>query len=289
MAMCSDHLEPWSERQGHSGFALSWLGAALATTGLEFGCVHAPGQRYHPTVTAHAIATLGEMFPGRFWIALGSGENLNEHVTGDQWPDKETRDRRLEECVAVIRRLLDGETVTHRGLITLHEARVWEHPDPRPQLIAPVVSVDSAARVARWADGLVTINQPADTLRRVVEAYRGAGGRGPLALQVHLSWAPTEEEALAIAHDQWRTNIFTPVLTWDLRSAAAFDEAARFVPPEAVRQSVRVSADPGQHLEWLAEYAALGFDDIYCHHVGRHQAGFIDTFGEHVLQKWKGC
>ncbi|MQA35359.1 LLM class flavin-dependent oxidoreductase, partial [Modestobacter roseus] len=98
-AMCSDHLEPWNERQGQSGFAWSWLGAALATTGLPFGAVNAPGQRYHPVIVAQAIATLGSMFPGRFWVALGSGEAMNEHVTGHVWPRKELRDARLRECV----------------------------------------------------------------------------------------------------------------------------------------------------------------------------------------------
>ena len=86
VAMCSDHFSPWSRRQGQSGFAWSWLGAALATTDLTFGCVNAPGQRYHPAVVAQAVATLGSMFPGRFWVALGSGEASNEHITGDGWP-----------------------------------------------------------------------------------------------------------------------------------------------------------------------------------------------------------
>src|SRR5918998_5338600 len=94
-AMCSDHLSPWSERQGHSAFAWSWLGSALQVTSLPFGGVTAPGQRYHPVITAQAIATLGEMFPGRFWAALGSGEALNEHVTGDAWPPKGERQERL--------------------------------------------------------------------------------------------------------------------------------------------------------------------------------------------------
>ncbi|HCJ48379.1 MAG TPA: LLM class F420-dependent oxidoreductase, partial [Microbacterium sp.] len=108
-AMCSDHLAPWSRRQGHSGYAWSWLAAALATTSLRFGVVSAPGQRYHPAIAAQKIATLGEMFPGRFWAALGSGEAMNEHVTGDPWPDKPTRERRLVESVDVMRRLLAGE------------------------------------------------------------------------------------------------------------------------------------------------------------------------------------
>ena len=202
MAMCSDHFSPWTSAQGHSGYAWSWLGAALATTSLSFGCVCAPGQRYHPAVVAQKVATLGVMFPGRFWVALGSGEASNEHVTGDPWPDKETRTRRLEECVEVIRALLAGKSVSHDGLVRVDRAKVWERADPAPLLVAPAVSVESARRVAAWADGLVTVNQPLDRLRDVVAAYRDAGGRGTVSLQVHLSWAPTEDEALTIAHDQ---------------------------------------------------------------------------------------
>ncbi len=283
MAMCSDHFSPWSERQGHSGYAWSWLGAALATTDLELGCVSAPGQRYHPAVHAQKIATLGQMFPGRFWVALGSGEASNEHITAERWPRKELRTARLEECVSVIRRLLEGEEVSHDGLVRVDRARVWERADPLPRLIGPAVSVESAARVAAWADGLVTVNQPHDVLRDVVSAYREAGGRGPLALQVHLSWAPTEAEALALAHDQWAANSIGPAVAWDTEMPEAFDAMAAQLPPEAVRGPVRVSADLGQHREWLQEYAALGFDDIYLHHVGQDLGGFIDTFGESVL------
>jgi probable non-F420 flavinoid oxidoreductase len=283
MAMCSDHLSPWSERQGHSGYAWSWLGAALATTSLSFGCVSAPGQRYHPVIAAQKIATLGQMFPGRFWVALGSGEASNEHVTGDGWPRKEVRTQRLEECVDVIRRLLDGEEVTHDGLVTVDRARVWERADPVPLLIAPVVSVESAARVAAWADGLVTVNQPVEALRDVIDAYRGAGGRGRLALQVHLSWAESEDEALTMAHDQWAANVVGPPLSWDVEMPEAFDTISEQIPLEAVRSAVRVSSDLGRHREWLQEYAALGFDDIYLHHVGQEQGAFITTFGEQVL------
>jgi probable non-F420 flavinoid oxidoreductase len=287
MAMCSDHFSPWTTSQGHSGYCWAWLGAALATTSLSFGCVCAPGQRYHPAVVAQKVATLGAMFPGRFWVALGSGEASNEHITGDGWPDKELRTRRLEECVDVIRALLEGEVVTHRGLVTVDRAKVWERADPVPLLVAPAVSVESAARVAAWAEGMVTVNQPVARLREVVAAYRGAGGRGRLALQVHLSWAPSEEEALGIAHDQWAANVYGPPVPWDTATVEAFDAMSAQVPLEAVRQPVRVSADLAEHRDWLAEYAALGFDDLYLHHVGQEQRAFVDAFGEHVLPQLK--
>jgi probable non-F420 flavinoid oxidoreductase len=283
MAMCSDHFSPWSTRHGHSGYAWAWLGAALATTELTLGCVSAPGQRYHPAVHAQRIATLGQMFPGRFWVALGSGEASNEHITGDRWPDKEQRTQRLEECVEVIGRMLAGEEVTHRGLVTVDRGRLWEIPDPRPLLIGPAVSVSSAARVAAWADGIVTINQPADVLRDLLAAYRDAGGRGRAAIQIHLSWAATEDQAEAVAHDQWRTNVFSEPVNWDTETPQAFDLMGEHVGVDAVREAVLVSADLGRHREWLTEYADLGFDDLYLHFVGQDQEPFIDAFGEHVL------
>lgn len=288
MAMCSDHLSPWSERQGHSGYAWSWLGAALATTDLDLGCVCAPGVRYHPAVVAQKIATLAEMFPGRFWTALGSGEASNEHVTGDRWPPKEERTRRLEECVDVIRRLLAGEEVTHHGRVTVDRAKVWERPEVPPRLVGPAVSVASAGRVAAWADGLVTINQPVEVLRDIVSAYRDAGGRGPLALQVHLSWAPTLDEAEAIALDQWRTNVFTEPVNWDTETPEAFDVMAEHVGIDGVRRAVEVSEDLSWHRDRIAELAAVGFDDVYLHFVGQEQDGFIDAFGEHVLPSLRG-
>src|SRR5690606_34875092 len=134
-AMCSDHLSPWTTAQGHSGFAWAWLGAALASTRFPIGVVTAPGQRYHPVILAQAIATLEQMFPGRFWAALGSGEAINEHVTGTGWPEKPDRDRRLRGCADAMRRLLAGETVQRAGTIFVDQARVWSRTDvPLPLL-----------------------------------------------------------------------------------------------------------------------------------------------------------
>lgn len=287
MGMCSDHYSPWSRRQGHSAFSWAWLGAALATTGLTWGTVSAPGQRYHPAILAQAIGTLGSMFPGRLWVALGSGEASNEHITGERWPRKEVRVERLEECVGIIRRLLEGDEVSHDGLVTVDRARLWEVPDPRPRLVGPAVSLASAARVAAWSEGMVTVNQPVERLREMVAAHREAGGAGPLALQVHLSWAPTEGEAEQIAHEQWRSNVFAEPVPWDLETADAFDVISEEVTVAQVRAAVNVSSDLGWHRDRLAEYADLGFDEVYLHHVGQSQARFIDAFGEQVLPELK--
>jgi probable non-F420 flavinoid oxidoreductase len=283
-AMCSDHLAPWSERQGHSGHAWSWLGAAMQATALPFGVVTAPGQRYHPAVLAQAIATLGDLFPGRFWAALGTGEALNEHVTGDPWPIKAERDARLIECVDVIRALLLGDEVSHDGLVRVDRARVWSLPDETPPLFGAAVSERTARTVGGWADGLITVNQRPDILRRVIDAFREGGGDGkPVAVQVHISWAEDEEAALAIAHDQWRTNVFGSDIAWNLELPAQFDEAARHVRPDDVSGPVLVSADTGRFVKWLLEVAELGVDAVYLHHVGQQQDRFIEVFAEQVL------
>jgi probable non-F420 flavinoid oxidoreductase len=283
-AMSSDHFSPWSERQGESGFAWSWLGAALQATALPFGVVTAPGQRYHPAVIAQAGATLADMFPGRFWMALGSGENSNEHITGDRWPEKDHRNARLAECVEVIRALFAGETVTHHGMIQVDRARLWTQPGEPPQLVGAAVSQETARWLGGWADGLITIAQPPDTLRRILAAFREGGGADkPAALQVHLSWAPEEDEALSIAYDQWRSNVFGPPLSWDVATVEEFDEAARHVRPEDMRGPVLISADFGRHADWLNEFAEIGFEEIYLHHVGQEQRPFIEAFGSKVL------
>jgi probable non-F420 flavinoid oxidoreductase len=287
--MSSDHFSPWSAGQGESGFAWSWLGAALTATALPFGVVTAPGQRYHPAIIAQATASILEMYPGRLWVALGSGEASNEHITGQPWPDKATRKARLRECVDVMRALFDGEEVTHHGLIDVDRARLWTLPATPPILIGAAVSEETAAWSAQWSDGLITVNQQPTALRRVLDAFRSAAGEdNPAYLQVHVSWAEDEEEALTIAHDQWRTNVFSPPVPWDLELPEHFDEIARWVRPEDVRETVLVSADPSWHVDRLSELVALGFDGVWIHHVGKQQRAFIEAFGEHVVPKLRG-
>lgn len=286
-AMCSDHFEPWSIRQGHSGYAWSWLGSALEATSLPLGVVTAPGQRYHAAVAAQKLATLAEMYPNRFWAALGSGEAINEHVTGDPWPSKEERDARLTETVDVIRRLLAGEEVSVDGRIRVDRARVWSLPDAPPPLLAAAVSAETASEVAAWADGVITVDQPRAVLREFIDAYRDSGGAGPIAVQVHLSWASTDEEAIAIAHDQWRQSLVPAHLAWELDRPEDFDARTADATPEEVAGTLLASADVGRHLDHLASIAELGVDRIFLHHVGTQQDAFIDAFGERVLPDLK--
>ncbi|AEF39861.1 TIGR03885 family FMN-dependent LLM class oxidoreductase [Hoyosella subflava] len=285
-AMCSDHIEPWSHAQGHSGFAWSWLGAALGATRFPMGVVTVPGYRYHPVVLAHAAATLGTMFPGRFWFAPGSGEHLNERVTGQPWPPKEVRQVVLEEAIDIIGRLMRGETVTHHRHIRTSEARLWDLPGTPVPVLIPALTPETAHRFAPLVDGLITVNQPLDGLKGVLEAFRERNPSGRAVLQVHLSWAETAEEAWHIAHDQWRTNVLDPPEMAELSAPEQFEERSKYVSDHTLEQSVNISPDLGRHAEWIRQYAELGFDEIYLHHVGQKQARFIDVFGEHVLPQF---
>ena len=285
-AMSSDHFKPWGPNQGQSGYAWSWLGAAMQATQLPFGVISAPGYRYHPAILAQGAATLAEMFPGRFWFALGSGQRLNEDMVGLPWPAKPERNARLRECADIIRALLRGETVTHRGRVTVIDGRLYSLPQRPPLLLGAAVTEATAEFVGGWADGLLTVSAKPDKLAQVVDAFRRGGGEGkPLYLQVGLNWARSEDEALAGAHEQWRYNALGGEVNWELRAPEDFDTATRFVKPEDIRQSILVSSDLGQHAAWLAEYIDLGFEELQLHQIGRNQRAFIEAFGQTVLPR----
>jgi len=283
-AMCSDHFHPWIERQGQSGYAWSWLGAALQATRLSFGCVTAPGWRYHPAIIAQAAATLCEMNPERFWLAVGSGEALNEHITGLHWPVKSERNERLLESVAVMRRLWAGETVTHHGRIVVEEAKLYTRPATPPPLYGAALSAETAEWVGSWADGLITIGAPAPKLAEVIDAFRRGGGGGkPVKVQASLAWAPTRAEARDGAWSQWRGNVVGGDVLAILRTCADFEAAARFVTPDDVAGVMTVSHDPLEHAERLQEYVDAGATDIYLFNVAPLQREFIEVFAERVL------
>ncbi|QQR34832.1 TIGR03885 family FMN-dependent LLM class oxidoreductase [Devosia oryziradicis] len=282
----SDHFHPWSERQGQSGFAWSWLGAAMQATTLPFGAISAPGYRYHPAVLAQAAATCAEMFPDRLWLALGSGEAINEAITGDAWPEKAERNARLAECAAVMRALFDGETVTHRGRITVVEAKLYSRPERPVPLFGAAITPQTAAFVAGWADGLLTASGgDIAATREVVAAFRKvAGDSKPIYLQHALSWAETEDEALGQALDQWGPVIAGGEVNWDLRRPADFDSIGKLAGPDDLARCLKVSSDVSRHLGWLGELMELGVDHIYLHNVGRNQRAFVERFGPELAQ-----
>ena len=284
--MSSDHLAPWSERQGQSGYAWAWLGAAMQATSLPFGLITVPGGfRYHPVTTAQAAATLAELFPGRFpWLAVGSGQALNEHIVAQRWPAKHERNERMLAGVEIMRELWSGGMVSRKEPVAVDEARLYIKPRAVPRIVAGALSPETGRWAGAWADGLITINQPLDRLAKVISAFRAGGGSGkPLYLQVHISFADTEDAARANAYDQWRSNAITADMAETLRLPEEFDRATAKIAPEDMDEHVRISSSVQTHIEWLREYAAMGFEEIYLHNVGRNQKFFIEQFGELVL------
>ncbi|EMR00877.1 TIGR03885 family FMN-dependent LLM class oxidoreductase [Cesiribacter andamanensis] len=285
--LSSDHFHPWTDEQGESAFAWSWLGAAMQATGFEYGIVNAPGQRYHPAIIAQAAATLAEMFPDRFWIATGSGQNLNEHITGAKWPDKVQRNQRLQESVQIMRRLWQGETVTHRSeLLTVEEAKLYTRPKRAPKVIGAAITAKTAAWMAAsdWADGVITTSKPLEELRPFVEEFRSAGGSGKqLYLKVQLSYHPDKKRAFETAWQQWRSNIYPSQVTADLAMPAQFAGAGKLTDPEKIREHVLIGDSADYFIEQLSAYAELGIDKLFLHNVNLEQEQYIEFFGKSVL------
>ncbi len=282
--LASDHFHPWSERQGESGHVWSWLGSAMEATPMSYGMVNAPGYRYHPAVIAQAAATLRELYPARLWMAIGSGQLLNEGITGTDWPVKRDRNEALEECADVMQRLWDGEEVTHHGHVTVERAFLYTQPATPPPLIGAALSEETARWLGEWADGMITLGTPdqeADAAR--VEAFREEAPDKPVFLKVQLSWDVNEDSALEGAYDQWRTNCVPGPVTQQLRTPEEYDELGDTVGREQVAENVRVSAAVEDHRKWLERDFDLDVDRVYLHNVNTNQESFLEAFGNDIL------
>lgn len=286
-AMSSDHIAPWNSNQGHSGFTWSWLGAAMQATQFPFGSLAIPGGwRYHPVVLAQAIATLSEMFPNRLgWIAAGSGEALNEIMTGQGWPEKEERHARLLEGVEIMRGLWRGEIVTKNdGYIKAEKAKIWSLPETPPKIYGAAITEDTARWAGSWADGLITVHQTIPELEKIITAFREGGGVGkPVHVQMHVSYAADDQTARMQAWEQWRSNAVGAYGCANFKTPEEFEEKSRSVRPEDMDKHVLISSDPQQHVEWIRQYQRLDIADIFIHNAGKNQQEFIDIFGKYVL------
>jgi len=293
--MVSEHFHPWTPQQGHSAFAWAFMGALGTRTALPFGTgVTCPGFRYHPAVVAHAAATLGAMFPGRFWLGLGAGEALNEHIVGGKWPEIGVRSSMLFEAIEIINKLFSGEVVRHRGTYyTLESARIYTLPEQRVPIYVATAGPLNAKRTGRLADGIITVGAADAKLQELWQNYEiGAREAGkdptgtPKILQLHLSWARTEDEAVDNAVKEW-PNGGMAFPKQDIRNPEDFAAMAKLVRPENFANRMLISADLGRHIEHIQHYLDLGFDEVHLHNVGRDQAEWIDVFGREVLPHLK--
>jgi alkanesulfonate monooxygenase SsuD/methylene tetrahydromethanopterin reductase-like flavin-dependent oxidoreductase (luciferase family) len=152
--------------------------------------------------------------------------------------------------------------------------------------VGAAVTPQTAAWVAEWADALITVSQADEQLDAVVEAFRSNGGAGkPMYLQIHLAYAPTDAEARDAAFDQWRQNTLPNSVMTDLAHPAQISAAAQHVTRDDLDGAVRISSDPGRHVEWLQRDVERGFDGLYLHEVGPEQERFVEKFGREVLPR----
>jgi coenzyme F420-dependent glucose-6-phosphate dehydrogenase len=284
-AVISDHYHPWIDRQGHSPFVWSVLGGvAQATERLQVGTgVTCPLIRVHPAIVAHAAATAGAMMPGRFFLGVGTGENLNEHVHGDRWPAIDERLDMLEEAIEVIRLLWKGGQHTHRGrFYTVEQARVYDVPDPLPPIMVAAKGERATRLAAEEGDGLVGTAPD----REMLQTFEDAGGKDkPRYGQVHVCWAESEAEALRTAREWWPNTTIPGELGVELPLPRHFEQAAELVSEDDVADSVTCGPDPERHIEAIREYIDAGYTHVYAHQVGPDQEGFLRFYEAEVLPK----
>jgi G6PDH family F420-dependent oxidoreductase len=277
----SDHYHPWNHEQGQSPFVWSVIGAVGQVCDLPVTtAVTCPTVRIHPAVIAQAAATSARMCRGGFRLGVGSGEALNEHVTGSRWPTADVRLEMLEEAVGVIRELLSGEKVTHHGRhYTVEDARIFTLPDRPVEIPVSAFGPDAVTLAARIGDGFITAQPDAEGLA----SYREQGGRGPAMAGAKACWGPDQESAQALAHRLWSNTGVPGELAQVLPSPAHFEQAAELVTPEMIGETIPCGPDVDTHIERLSRYAEAGFDELYVAQIGPDQDDFFRVYEAEVL------
>ena len=282
--MISDHYHPWTDRQGHSPFVWSVLGAiSRATDRIPIGtAVTCPTMRVHPAIVAQAAATVSAMMPGRFWLGVGTGENLNEHILGERWPAADERLAMLEEAIDVIRALWSGEETTHRGpYYRVEDARVYEVDGSVPPLFVAAKG-KKARELAARNDGLISTVPDAE----VVRGFSEAGGAGkPKIGMLHVCYDASEEKARRIAREWWPNSALPGEIGVELPLPRHFEQAAELVSEDDVCKELTCGPDPEQHLEAFASYIEAGYDHVYVHQIGPDQESFFTFYERQILPK----
>jgi coenzyme F420-dependent glucose-6-phosphate dehydrogenase len=296
-AMVADHFQPWVPAQGQSAFVWNVLAALGERTSSDLGPgVTCPSFRFHPAIVAQASATLEAMYPGRHWLGLGSGEALNEHVVAGYWPEGPARVGMLFEAVQLINRLFEGSVagkdVKWQGEhFRMESTRLWTMPAAPPPVYVATAGPVSSKKTGQHCDGIITVGAPLEKIDMILSKFaEGAREAGkdpdtmPKILQLHLSWAGTDEEALANAMVEW-PNGGMKFPKADIRSPFDFAAMAKLVRPEDFAGRMVISSDPDAHREYIQRFYDAGIDKVYLHNVGRNQKEFVEVFGREVLPR----
>lgn len=284
-SLISDHFHPWVDAQGHSPFVWSVIGGiSQATDSLRLGTgVTCPTIRIHPAIIAQAAATSAAMMPGRFFLGVGTGEALNEHVTGERWPSADERRDMLEEAIDLMRTLWKGGFRSYNGLYyQAEDARIYTLPEEPIQVMVAASGPKAAELAGRVGDGLICTSPDAE----LVKAFEAAGGAGkPRYGQFTCCWAATVEEATQTALKIWPNGAVPGELGQELPLPRHFEQAAQLVDEQAIAESMVIGPDPQPYLDKIKEWADAGVDHVYIHQVGPDQEGFFTFAKEHLLSK----
>jgi G6PDH family F420-dependent oxidoreductase len=279
-AWISDHYHPWTSTQGHSPFVWGVLGGIAATTGLRVGTgVTCPTMRIHPAVIAQAAATAAVLLEGRFFLGVGSGEALNEHILGDAWPRADVRLEMLEEAVAVLRLLWQGGERSHGGKhYVVDNARIWDLPDDPIPVYVSAFGPKAGAVAGRIGDGYVGVAPEPEP----IQAYRDAGGEGPAIAGAKCCWGPDDGEARRLVHRLWPNMGLPGELAQMLPTTAHMEQASELVTVDMVADPIPTGPDPEPYVQSLRQYADAGYDTVYLHNIGEGQQGFLRFIAEEV-------
>ncbi|MEA2517483.1 MAG: hypothetical protein QOG16_1321 [Actinomycetota bacterium] len=283
-ALISDHFHPWIDAQGESPFVWGVLGAiAEATEDLRVGTgVTCPTIRIHPAIIAQAAATAGALMPGRFFLGVGSGEHLNEHVLGDRWPEASVRIEMMAEAIEVIRLLWEGGLKSHHGKhYTVENARIYSLPERSPEIIVAAGGPDAAKVAGELGDGLVSTGPDEE----IIKAFKKAGGNGPLYAEVQVCYADSKQKALQIAKEQWPNMAMGGQLGQELALPSLYSAVAEHITEEDLEESGSFGPDPEEHIEGIKKFADAGFDHLCIHQIGPDQDPFFEFYRDQVLPK----
>jgi G6PDH family F420-dependent oxidoreductase len=277
----SDHFHPWNDEQGESPFVWSVIGAISQVCSLRVTtAVTCPTVRTHPAVIAQAAATSAVMLRGGFTLGVGTGEALNEHILGDPWPSIDVRLEMLEEAVALMRRLWEGDFVTQSGPhYRVDNARIYSLPDTPPEVYVSGFGPKATDVAARIGDGYISTSPDAELVQRFKD---GSGGK-PAQAGAKVAFAPTVDEGVGHAHRLWANAGLPGELAQVLPSPRHFEQASQLVTEESTRESVVAGPDPQAHLDQVESYRLAGYDELYVANMGPHYRDMIDFYGKEIL------
>ncbi len=279
----SDHFHPWVDKQGNSPFVWGVLGGiAQVTEEIQVGTgVTCPTQRIHPAIIAQAAATAAAMLPGRFWLGIGSGEALNEHITGERWPETSVRQERMEEAIEVIRMLWEGHLSSHHGKhYTVENARLYTRPDEPPPIMIATAGENATKIAAELGDGMYGLVPDAD----VIKTFDEAGGEGkPKIGQVHVCWAASEDKAKKTALEYWPNAVAGGNLPWEMPLPSLFEAATEWADEDDIAEEIVCATEAGPLVEAIEEFVDAGYDYVYFHQVGPEQEEFLEFSKSELL------